>query len=148
MHCLPLNAEKKTKGMGNNTNNSEKNNFPQNLLHNLNRQIQHETDHTQIKRNDKKLSTAFTYHSPKIRKITNLFKNTNIGISASCWSFTKNQYMMRSQQNVKKPSTGCYSLKPHIAASDLFLQQVCFRNFGLRLILYVSFFFLMPILHN
>ena len=64
--------------MGNNTNSSEK---QQNLLHQLNRQIQHRTDHTQTKRNDKKLWTTFTYHSPKIRKITNLFKNANIGVA-------------------------------------------------------------------
>jgi hypothetical protein len=30
---------------------------------------------------DKKLWTTFTYHSPKIRKITNLVKNTNIDIA-------------------------------------------------------------------
>jgi len=51
------------------------------LIHKLNRQIQRKTDHTQTKRNDKKLWSTFTYHSPKIRKITNLLKNTNIGIA-------------------------------------------------------------------
>ena len=32
-------------------------------------------------KNDKKNWTAFTFYSPKIRKITNLLKNTNIGIA-------------------------------------------------------------------
>jgi len=53
--------------MGNNKTVAKNNNFPQNLLHKLNTQIQHKTDHTQTKRNDKKLWTTFTYHSPKIR---------------------------------------------------------------------------------
>jgi len=32
-------------------------------------------------KNDKKIWTTFAFHSPKIRRITNLFKNTNIGIA-------------------------------------------------------------------
>ena len=59
------------------------NNFPQNFLQKLNRQIQHQIDHTQTeeKEKDKKTWTTFTYHSPKIRKITNSFKHKNIGIA-------------------------------------------------------------------
>jgi hypothetical protein len=57
------------------------NNFPQNLLHKLNPQIQHKTGHVQTEgRDDGKTWTTLTYYSPQIRKITNLFKHTNIGI--------------------------------------------------------------------
>jgi len=39
-------------------------------------------DCKQIEEKDKKkIWTTFTHHNPKIRKITNLFKNTNIGIA-------------------------------------------------------------------
>ena len=60
---------------------AKNNNFPQGLLHKLNQQIQHNTRCTQTKGKDKKFWTTFMYHSSKIRKITNLFKNTNIGIT-------------------------------------------------------------------
>jgi len=50
------------------------------FLHKLNRQIQHKIDHTQTEEKDKKIWTTFTYHSPKIRKIINLFKHTNIHV--------------------------------------------------------------------
>lgn len=43
--------------------------------------MQHKTVRTKIEKREKKFWTTFTYHSPKIRKITNPFKNTNIGIS-------------------------------------------------------------------
>jgi len=36
---------------------------------------------TKSSKNDKKIWTTFTFHSPKNRKITNLLKNTNIGIA-------------------------------------------------------------------
>ena len=60
------------------------NNFPQKLIQNLNQQIQRKknTNQGEINWNNKnKKCTTFTYYSPKVRKITNLFKNTNIGIS-------------------------------------------------------------------
>jgi hypothetical protein len=72
MHCLPLDSEKKQKEWEIIQTIAKNNIFPQSLLRKLNRQIQHKTDHTQTRRNDKKLWTAFTYHSPKIRKITNI----------------------------------------------------------------------------
>jgi hypothetical protein len=57
-------------------------NFPQNLLQKLNQQIQRKTGHVQTEgRDDKKTWTTFTYYSPQIRKITNLFKHTNTGIA-------------------------------------------------------------------
>jgi hypothetical protein len=83
MQSLPLNQEKKTKQkewdiiqtIANN------NNFPRNLLHKLRRQMQQKTDRTRTEKKDKKFWTTLIYHSPKIRKITTLFKNTDIGIA-------------------------------------------------------------------
>lgn len=60
---------------------AKNNNFPQGLLQKLNQQIQHNTRCKQIKEKDKKICTTFMYHTPKIRKITNLFQNTNKGIA-------------------------------------------------------------------
>ena len=53
----------------------------QHLLLKLNRQILHKLNNKKTSKNDEKIWTTFTFHSPKIRKITNLFKNTNIGIT-------------------------------------------------------------------
>jgi len=63
---------------------TQNSNFPQKLVQNLNLQIQHKKtnkDKTNGK-NKNKNWTTFTYYSPRIRKITNLFKHTNIGISS------------------------------------------------------------------
>jgi len=58
------------------------NNFPQHLLQKLNRQIHNKTDHTYNRNKDNKRTWAtFTYHSPQIRKITNLFGNIKIKIA-------------------------------------------------------------------
>jgi len=62
----------------------QNNNFLQQLIQNLNLQIQHKKKpgSTQWNNNNKNNKwTTFTYYSPRIRKITNLFKYTNIGIS-------------------------------------------------------------------
>jgi hypothetical protein len=62
---------------------AQNNNFPQKLIQNLNLQIQHK-ESTRIKPTEKtktKKWTTFTYYSPRIRKITNLFKHTNTGMS-------------------------------------------------------------------
>ena len=56
---------------------AKNNNFPQHLLLKLNRQILHKVNNKKkLARMTKKIWTTFTFHSPKIRKITNLFKNT------------------------------------------------------------------------
>jgi hypothetical protein len=73
MHSLPLNPEKKRKEWETIQTIANNNNFPKNLLHKLNLQKHHKTDHIQTEKKEKE----FTYHNPKIRKITNLFKNNN-----------------------------------------------------------------------
>ena len=81
MYSLPLALEKKTKEWELIQTIARNNNFLQNFLQKLNRQIQHKIDHTQTEEKDKKIWTTFTYHSPKIRKIINLFKHINIRIT-------------------------------------------------------------------
>jgi hypothetical protein len=81
MYSLPLAPGKKQKEWELIQQIARNNNFPQNLVQKLNRQIQHKIDHAQTEERDKTTWTTFTYYSPKIRKITNLFKHTNIGIA-------------------------------------------------------------------
>jgi hypothetical protein len=81
MHCLPLNAEKKQKEWGMIQTIAKNKNFPQSLLRKLNRQMNTKLTIGEPEEKTKKLWTTFTDHSPKILKITNLFKNTKLGIT-------------------------------------------------------------------
>ena len=80
MHSLPLNPDEKQKEWKTIQHTAKNNNFPHCLLQKLNHQIQNKVNHTHNEKKHK-IWTTFTYHSPKIRRIKNLFKNTNIGIA-------------------------------------------------------------------
>jgi len=74
IHSLPLDPDKKQKEWKTIQTIAKNNNFPQ-LLQKLNGQIQHKGGHKKTEKKDNNIWITFTYHSPKIRKITNLFKN-------------------------------------------------------------------------
>jgi hypothetical protein len=74
MHSLPLNSDKKQIEWETIQSIAKNNNFPQHLLLKLNRQILHKLNNKNTSKNDKNIWTKFTFHSPKIRKITNLLK--------------------------------------------------------------------------
>jgi diaminopimelate decarboxylase len=80
MHSPPLDPDKKQKEWETIKAIAKNNNFPQHLLLKLNRQTQHKTSNTKTGKKDKKSGTTFNFQSSKLRKITNMFKNTNIGI--------------------------------------------------------------------
>jgi len=61
---------------------AQNNNFPRKIIFNLNKKIKYKKPSQDENYGDKnKIWTTFTYISTKIRKITNLFKQTNIGIA-------------------------------------------------------------------
>jgi len=62
---------------------TQNNNFLQKLVQNLSLQIHcKKTNQDETNGNNKnKKWTTFTYYSPRIRKIMNLFKHTNVGIA-------------------------------------------------------------------
>jgi hypothetical protein len=95
MHSVPLDPDKKQKEWKTIQTIAKNNNFPQ-LLQKLKRQIHHTASHTQTEKKDK-IWTTFTYHRPKIRRITNLFKNTNIGIAFKTTT-TLHQFMRPKKQ--------------------------------------------------
>ena len=59
---------------------AQNNNFPNTHIARLKTKIQHKAHIRTTKYENKKWAT-FTYHSPKARKLTNLFKHTNINIT-------------------------------------------------------------------
>ena len=83
MHSLPLDPDKKKKQTEWEIIQSiaKNNNFPQHLLLKLNQQILHKINNKKTSKNDRKIWSTLTFHSPKIRKITNFFKNINTGIA-------------------------------------------------------------------
>ena len=80
MHSLTLDPDKKQKEWKTIKSIAKNINFPQGLLQKLNHQIQSKANHIHNEKKHK-IWTMFTYHSPKIRRITNLFKNSDIGIA-------------------------------------------------------------------
>jgi hypothetical protein len=80
MHSLPLTPERKEKELELIQQIAQHNNFPQKHLRNLNSEIHNKQDEMNKGKN-KKTSTTFTYYSPIVREITDLFQHTNVGIS-------------------------------------------------------------------
>ena len=78
MHSLPLDPDKKQKEWKTIQYIAKNNNFARCLLQKNIHQSKVNHIHNEKKH---KIWTTFTKHSPKRRRITNLFKNTNIGIA-------------------------------------------------------------------
>jgi hypothetical protein len=104
MHSLPLDPDKQQKEWEIIQLIARNKNFPKHLLQKLNRWIQHKFNHTQPSMKSHKIWTTFTYHSPKIRKITNLLKNTNIGIVFK--TKTTSHHLVRTTPQARIPDHG------------------------------------------
>jgi len=110
MHFLPLDPDKKRKGWKTIQHIAKNNNFPQRLLQKLYHQIQKKVNHVHNEKKQKNWTT-FTYHSPKIRRITNLFKNTNVGIAFKATA-TLQQFSIPTTQIQTSPheKSGIYKI--------------------------------------
>ena len=89
---------------------AKNNNFPRCLLQKLNHQIQSKVNHIHNEKKHK-IWTTFTYHSPKIRRITNLLKNTNVGIAFKATA-TLQQFLIPTTQIQTLPheKSGIYKI--------------------------------------
>ena len=113
MHSLPLTLEQKQTEWTLIQPTEQNNNFLRKIILNLNQKIKHKKSSQDENYGDKnKIWTTFTYYSPKIRKITNLFKQTKIGIAFKSTN-TIQQLMKQKQtsntQEINK--SGIYKLK-------------------------------------
>ena len=102
MHALPLSQEGKQKEWKTIQTIAKNNNFPKHMIQKLNWKIQQKATHTQPKDKTRKIWTTFTYHSPKIRKVTNLFKNTHIGIAFKAKTITQQLKQTTPQTQITK----------------------------------------------
>jgi hypothetical protein len=86
------------------------NNFPQNLLQKLNTNATQNQPRSKGK-NRKKTWTNFIYYSPKIRKSTNVFKHTNIGIAFKNTSTLQQLTKLKTiNQTPEHDKSGIYKL--------------------------------------
>ena len=60
---------------------AQNNNFPEHFITNLKVQMKQQKVHQTQDKDENKKRATFTYYSPKIGKLTNLFKHTNINIA-------------------------------------------------------------------
>ena len=79
------------------------------LLHKLNHQIQSKANHVHKEKKHKFLTT-FTYHSPKIRRITNLFRNTNVGIAFKATTLKQLLTLTNQAQTSQHEKSGIYKI--------------------------------------
>ena len=63
---------------------AQQNGFPPTVIHKLRYRIEHKTKSTTPRDSNNKNWATFTYISPQIRKVTNIFRNTNIRIAYKC----------------------------------------------------------------
>ena len=112
MHDLPLSQEGKQKEWKTIQTIAKNNNFPKHMIKKLNWKIQQKATHKQTKDKTRKIWTTFTYYSPKIRKITNLFKNTNIGIAFRAQTINKQLMQTISQNQISDyEKSGIYEIR-------------------------------------
>ena len=83
---LPLNPERQEREWTIILHIAQRNGFPLALIQKLRHQIKHKTKRTIAHTNTDKNKrwATFTYISPQIRKVTNIFKNTNVRIAFRC----------------------------------------------------------------
>jgi hypothetical protein len=81
MLSLPLTEDKRQTEWETIKTIAHNNNYPAKCITKLKTQMQNKTPTTNTNDNISKKWATFTYHSPKIRKITNLFKQTNVNIA-------------------------------------------------------------------
>jgi len=86
MYSLPLNKENQLKEWTTILEIARSNNFPDKILIRLRQQILQKINRTTPPKEPKNNTkwTTFTYVSPQIRKITNLFRHTNVKIAFKC----------------------------------------------------------------
>jgi hypothetical protein len=134
MHSLPLTLERQQAERKTIQPIAQSNNFPEKLITNLRAQMQHKkTYQIQDKeKNKNKKCATFTYHTPKIRKITNLFKHTDIGIAFKSKSTIQQLTKPKISNNTQDHNrSGIYKLTcntckmSYIGQTTRNLKQIC-----------------------
>ena len=104
MHSLPLTSERKQKEWTIIKYIAQNNNFLHTLNQNLTPNYNADTTTTTetLPETTKKTWTTFAYFSPLVRKITNLFKYTNVGISCKSTNTIQHLTKPKTTNNIQK----------------------------------------------
>jgi len=102
---LPLNAKHQKREWSTILHIAQHNGFPPTIIQKQRHQIKHKAKHTTpyTNINKNKRWITFTYISPQIRKVTNIFRNTNVKIAFRC---------RNTIANLNKPSKD-HNIPPH-----------------------------------
>jgi hypothetical protein len=96
------------------------NGFPAHIIHDLKKKLitkKQKHDNTTIQQNKKWIT--FTYHSPPIRKVTNLFKQTNLNIT---FQATNTMHQQLTEKPAHKNHSGIHKLKCN-TCNDAYIGQ-------------------------
>jgi glycine cleavage system regulatory protein len=87
---------------------SQNNGFPAHIIHDLKKKLITKTQKHDTTATQQQKWVTFTYHSPLIRKITNLFKQTNLNIALRA---TNTIHQQLTEKSTQKNPRGIYKLK-------------------------------------
>ena len=114
MHRMPLSQELKHKELNTIYLIASRNGYSKHLVDKLNKNItaktENQTDNTAPPTSKDKKWAVFGYHSPIIRKITNLFKDTNLNIAFNTVNTTQKLLRTHTQNHDPYSHSGIYSL--------------------------------------
>jgi len=111
MSSLPLSAEKRKAEWQNIRNIANNNKFPIHLITKLRTQIQRKPQMNIANNNNNNNRPTFTYHSPKVRMITNLFKQTDIKIAFKSTNTLQQLIKPKAQDTTQEhDKSGIYKL--------------------------------------
>jgi len=111
MISLPLSTEKRITEWQNIRNIANNNKFPIHHITKLRTQIQHKTQINTTKNSSDQKWATFTYHSPKVRMITNLFKQTDLKIAFKSTNNLQQLTKRKSQDNTQEhDKSGIYKM--------------------------------------
>ena len=102
MQSLPISEEAKQKEWNTILNIGRNNGYPKHWLNNIREKMANRTHNKEPKTPDKKKWITFKYFSPAIRRISNLFKDTNLKIAFRPHNTIKQQ--MTTKENNINPS--------------------------------------------
>jgi organic radical activating enzyme len=109
MHQLPLNQQQKHEEWTNITHIAKSNGYPISIINKLNTQILNKTRTPPTEQHNKKWIT-FTYHNPTIRKITNLFRKSNLKIAFTTHNSISNKLNTQPHHIDQYTKNGIYKL--------------------------------------
>ena len=128
---MPLNAECQKREWSTILHIAQRNSFPPTIMLKLRHQIKHKTKratlHTSMNKN--KRWATFTYNSPQIRKVTNMFRNTNVRIAFRCRDTIANLIKPPKDDDIPPHNKwGIYQLTCNTCSQSYVGQTSCSLN--------------------